>query len=165
MTVFPPAPVRAVIGLGANLGDARAAMTDAAAALAGLPGTRVSAVSTWRPTAPVGGPPGQPGFFNGACLIETLLAPRALLAACHAIEAGLGRDRARETVRHGPRAIDLDIVLYGNEIVLGPGLRIPHPEFRDRAFVLEPAAEIAGDFHDPETGLPLARLWRRCIAR
>lgn len=132
----------AAIGLGSNLGD-RAAII--AAALAGLDGAgvRVTARSALYETAPWGDTDQGP-FLNACALVETALAPRALLARCLAIERDLGRarDKAR---RWGPRAIDLDILYHGAARIAQDGLVIPHPRLFERAFVLVPLAEIAGD--------------------
>ena len=131
---------RAYIGLGSNLGDREATIR---AALAALPG--VVAVSELRETAPVG-VVDQPPFLNGAAALETELTPRELLDALLAVEQGLGRER-RE--RWGPRTIDLDLLLYGDETIDEPGLDVPHPRLHERRFALEPLAEL-----EPELVIP-----------
>lgn len=103
-------------------------------------------VSTLRETDPVG-PVAQPRFLNGAAEIETTLSPRALLELLLAIERELGRERTGE--RFGPRTIDLDLLLYGHETIAEPGLEVPHPRLHERAFALEPLAEL-----DPELEVP-----------
>jgi 2-amino-4-hydroxy-6-hydroxymethyldihydropteridine diphosphokinase len=125
--------ISAYIGLGSNLGDREATI---ASALAALPG--VVAVSRLRETAPVG-VVDQPRFLNGVARLETALAPRELLDALLAVERSLGRERHE---RWGPRTIDLDLLLYGNEVVDEPGLTVPHPRLHERRFVLEPLAEL-----------------------
>ncbi|MCX5655501.1 MAG: 2-amino-4-hydroxy-6-hydroxymethyldihydropteridine diphosphokinase, partial [Planctomycetota bacterium] len=130
------------LGLGANLGDRRAGLEAALAALRSHPRIRVQAVSSFIDTDPVGGPPGQPVYLNVAARIETDLAPEELLAECKRIERALGR---REGPRWGPRPVDLDILLYGDRIVDEPDLIIPHIGLRERRFVLAPLAEIAPD--------------------
>ena len=125
--------ISAFIGLGSNLGDREATVE---AALAALPG--VTAVSRLRETAPVG-VVDQPPFLNGVARLETELSPRELLDTLLAVERSLGRER-RE--RWGPRTIDLDLLLYGNEVVDEPGLTVPHPRLHERRFVLEPLAEL-----------------------
>jgi 2-amino-4-hydroxy-6-hydroxymethyldihydropteridine diphosphokinase len=111
------------------------------------PSIDVLAVSTLRETDPVGYLD-QPRFLNGAALIATSLAPRQLLELLLAIELRLGRVRG-EGPRNGPRAIDLDLLLYGDEIVAEPGLEVPHPRLHERRFALEPLAEL-----DPALELP-----------
>ena len=138
--------MRAYVALGANLGDREAALRRAVAALAGRADTSVVAVSGLRETDPVGYVD-QPRFLNGAVLIETELGARALLEELLEIERTLGR--VRDGRRDGPRAIDLDLLLYGDETIAAPGLTVPHPRLHERRFVLEPLAEI-----DPELEIP-----------
>ena len=138
---------RALIALGSNVGDRRRAIETALAEICRLPKTCVVETSTLRETAPVGGPP-QGDFLNGAALVETQLPPRELLAGLLEIERGLGRVR-REP--NGPRTIDLDVILYEDKVLKERGLELPHPRFRERAFVLEPLAEVAADAVDPVT--------------
>lgn len=152
----------AIIALGANLGDRLATMREAVARIEGLPGTTLVAASHTFDTAPVG-PPDQPRYLNAAVLVETSLAPRALLEGLLAIEASLGR--ARSTTRWIARPIDLDIVLFGNAVVSDGDLQIPHPRFRERAFVLLPLAEIAANARDPVTGETVESLLRACPGR
>ena len=127
---------RAYVGVGANLGDREATIR---AALAALPG--VVGVSQLRETDPVG-VVDQPPFLNGAAALETDFSPRELLDALLAVERELGRER-RE--RWGPRTIDLDLLLYGDETIDEPGLTVPHPRLHERRFALEPLADL-----DPE---------------
>jgi 2-amino-4-hydroxy-6-hydroxymethyldihydropteridine diphosphokinase len=93
----------------------------------------------------------QPLFLNAVGRIHSALAPREMLAALHEIEAGLGRDRSRET-RMGPRTIDLDILLCGDLVIQEPDLIIPHPRMTERGFVLVPLVEISPRLRDPHTG-------------
>jgi 2-amino-4-hydroxy-6-hydroxymethyldihydropteridine diphosphokinase len=130
----------AFLGLGSNQGDRAALLADALARLDSAPGVRLMAVSSLYATAPVG-PPGQPEFLNLAVEVSTSLLPLDLLAACLGIEAALGRVRGE---RWGPRTIDIDVLLYGDRHMAEPGLELPHPRMRERAFVLQPLAEIAG---------------------
>ena len=116
------------------------------------------AVSSLHDTAPVGVPLPQPNYLNAAATGLTRLAPRALLARLLEIERMLGRARPHV---NAPRTIDLDLILYGNVRLDEPALTIPHPRFRDRAFVLAPLAEIAPGMVDPETGLTVEALLRR----
>jgi 2-amino-4-hydroxy-6-hydroxymethyldihydropteridine diphosphokinase len=131
---------RAYVGLSANLGDREATIRAAVAALSG-----VVAVSRLRETDPVG-VVGQPPFLNGAVALETGLSPRELLDALFAVERDLGRER-RE--RWGPRTIDLDLLLYGDETIDEPGLTVPHPRLHERRFALEPLLDL-----DPELAIP-----------
>ena len=131
---------RAYVGLGANLGDREGTIR---AALAALPG--VMAVSELRETEPVG-VPDQPPFVNGAAALETQLSARELLGALLEVERLLGRER-RE--RWGPRTIDLDLLLYGDETIDEPGLTVPHPRLHERRFALEPLLDL-----DPELAIP-----------
>jgi 2-amino-4-hydroxy-6-hydroxymethyldihydropteridine diphosphokinase len=145
----------AYLALGSNLGDRRASLEAALAALRASPGVRVLAVSDFLETEPVGGPPGQGPYLNGAAAIETDLEPQALLAECKRIEKSLGR---REGPRWGPRVVDLDILFYGALVLDTPDLAIPHPRLRERRFVLAPLAEIAPDLRDPVTGRTVREL-------
>ncbi len=133
--------VVAGLGLGANLGDRRAMLARALREIETRRVGRIVAVSSLWQTPPWG-VTGQPAFFNAAALIETDLAPRDLLAAIKRIEQDLGRAPA---LRWGPRAIDIDILFYGACRMDEPGLTIPHGSMWERAFVLAPLAEIAGD--------------------
>ena len=104
-----------------------------------LKDTSVLKVSRLIETQPVGGPAGQPLYLNGAARISTGLTPRRLLTSIKSIERSLGRKRA---ARNGPRAIDIDILLYGNTIIRTKGLIVPHPRMFERDFVLGPLAQI-----------------------
>jgi len=134
---------RAYVGVGANLGDREATIR---AALAALPG--VVAVSELRETAPVG-VVDQPPFLNGAAALETELSPRELLDALLEVERRLGRER-RE--RWGPRTIDLDLLLHGDDVVDEPGLTVPHPRLHERRFALEPLLDLDPDLVVPGRG-------------
>jgi 2-amino-4-hydroxy-6-hydroxymethyldihydropteridine diphosphokinase len=136
----------AYIGVGANLGDREATMRAALAALDATPGVRVVAVSTFLETEPVGYVD-QPRFLNAAAAVETDLDARGLLDALLAVERELGR--TRDGPRYGPRTIDLDLLLFGDERLDEPGLTVPHPRLHERQFVLEPLAEL-----DPELAVP-----------
>jgi 2-amino-4-hydroxy-6-hydroxymethyldihydropteridine diphosphokinase len=132
--------VRAYIGLGSNLGDRKGTLLAAIERLAATPGVTVAAVSSFRETDPVGAIVDQPRFLNGAVALETTLPARALLDVLLAIEAELGR--TREGPAGGPRTLDLDLLLYGDEAIDEPGLQVPHPRLHERAFVLEPLGEL-----------------------
>ena len=139
----------AYVGLGANLGDREATLRRAVDLLAEEDGVKVVSVSRLRETDPVG-VVDQPRFLNGAVAIETSLSPRGLLEALLRIEAALGR--VRGATRWGPRAIDLDLLVYGDEQIDEPGLHVPHPRLHERAFALEPLAELAPELRVPGRG-------------
>jgi 2-amino-4-hydroxy-6-hydroxymethyldihydropteridine diphosphokinase len=129
---------RAYIALGSNLGDRDGHLAAARAALAALPRTRLVAESRVEETAPLAGME-QPAYLNQMVLLETALEPRALLAACQAIERGRGRLRGE---RWGARTLDLDIVRYGHRRIADPDLIIPHPELSNRDFWMRELAEL-----------------------
>jgi 2-amino-4-hydroxy-6-hydroxymethyldihydropteridine diphosphokinase len=139
---------RAFVGLGANLGDPVAQITWALAELAKLDGTRVVRASSLYQTAPLGHTD-QPDFVNAVALLDTGLAPRALLDALLGIEQAAGRER---TFRDAPRRLDLDLLLYADQAIEAPGLVVPHPRMHERAFVLAPLVEIAPDATIPGRG-------------
>lgn len=141
------AAVPCAIALGSNLGDSRQILAAALQRLGELAGTTVTARSSLYKTAPVGPP--QPDYLNACALIQTPLSPQGLMQQLLAIEAEFGRLRQE---RWGPRILDLDILFYGDQVILEPDLHIPHPRLRERAFVLVPLAEIAPDWIDPVTG-------------
>jgi 2-amino-4-hydroxy-6-hydroxymethyldihydropteridine diphosphokinase len=135
------------VGLGANLDDPRGQIKRAVELLGAEDGVEVVAVSALRETDPVGYED-QPRFLNGAVELRTTLSARALLERLLSIERSLGRVRG-EGPRFGPRAIDLDLLLYGNEVLDEPGLQVPHPRLHERRFALEPLAEL-----DPALEIP-----------
>jgi 2-amino-4-hydroxy-6-hydroxymethyldihydropteridine diphosphokinase len=128
--------------VGANLGAREETLRCAVELLAETDGVEVVAVSQLRETDPVG-VLDQPRFLNGAAAVETTLSPRELLDALLRIERELGR--AREGRRWGPRKIDLDLLVYADDVVDEPGFRVPHPRLHERRFALEPLADL-----DPE---------------
>lgn len=139
----------ATIGIGANIGEAAATVERAIVALGEL-GTSIARSSLYR-SAPWG-KLDQPDFVNAVARIETALAPRALLSALQAIETRLGRVAGE---RWGPRAVDLDILLYDDLGFEDEALRIPHLHLFERAFVLEPLAEIDTSFEAWRDALPM----------
>ena len=139
---------RAYIGLGANLGGREETLRQAIAMLAATDRVAVIRVSELRETDPVG-MVDQPRFLNGAVAVETALAPRELLETLLRIERELGRVRGE---RWGPRTIDLDLLLYGDEVVDEPGLTVPHPRLHERRFALEPIAELDPTVEVPRRG-------------
>ncbi len=155
----------AAIALGSNLPSRFGAPADnlqeAIRRLAAL--GRVAAISSFRSTAPVGFV-NQPDFTNAAVLLETSVAPEPLLYALLKIEAAMGRVRAGAPTK-GPRIIDLDLLLYGFCVLESPALTLPHPAMAQRAFVLEPLAEIAPTLVHPVLNLTIAELFRQLSSR
>ena len=143
---------RVFIGLGANLGDAGAALTQALQELAALPGTRMVARSPLYRSAPVDAT--GPDFVNAVAELSTDLEPLPLLHALQAIERQHGRQRP---YRNAPRTLDLDLLLYGQRVLNEPTLTVPHPRLHQRAFVLLPLLDLAPDLRHPLLG-PVATL-------
>jgi 2-amino-4-hydroxy-6-hydroxymethyldihydropteridine diphosphokinase len=131
---------RAFVGIGSNLGDREATIRRAVARLHEQPGIEVVRVSSLHETEPWGYTD-QPPFINGAALLQTSLGARELLAVLLDIERQLGRTRDA-AIRYGPRTIDLDLLLYGEQQLDEPGLTIPHPRLHERLFALEPLHEL-----------------------
>ena len=144
----------AFVGLGANLGDREKMMRSALERLSAEPGVELVAVSSFRDTAPIG-ITDQPRFLNAAAAVETTLSAHDLLDRLLAIERRLGR--TREGPRFGPRTIDLDLLLYGDERIEEEGLEVPHPRLHERLFALEPLADLEPELVVPGRG-PLADL-------
>ena len=132
---------RAAIALGSNIEDPQAQVTRAFDEIAALPETRLIKRSRLHHTRPVGYAD-QPDFVNAMALVETSLAPRALLDALLAIERQHGRKR---TIPNGPRTLDLDIIVYGDRVIDEPGLKVPHPRAKEREFVMVPLKEVWPD--------------------
>jgi len=130
-----------LLSLGSNIGDRAANIAEAVRRLNDETGVSVKALSPLYRTAPVG-PVAQDDFINGAVRIETTLDAEDLMRRCLSIEASMGRDRVNG-LRWGPRIIDIDIILYDNLTIATDVLTLPHPRFRERAFVLVPLADIA----------------------
>jgi 2-amino-4-hydroxy-6-hydroxymethyldihydropteridine diphosphokinase len=144
------------VALGSNLGDRHAHLAFARARLASL--LNDARFSSLRETAPVGVPDAQPAYLNGAAVGQTSRSASELLDALLAIEQERGRQRA---FPNAARTLDLDLILFGDDIVDQPALQVPHPRFRERRFVLEPLAELAPSLRDPVTGLTIAELLSR----
>ncbi len=151
----PSAPATAYIALGANLGDRAANLREALKRLADHPAVEVMRVSSFHETAAVGGPAGSPAYLNAAAEIRTTLSPGNLLTFLLAIERDMGRVRM---IRWEPRLIDLDILLYADQIIDAPDLVIPHPRLHERRFALAPLAEIAPQVIHPRLGKSVATL-------
>lgn len=153
--------MKAYIGLGSNLGDREGQIRAALEAIADLPDTDLLRVSSLYDTEPAG-EVDQPNFLNAAALLDTELEPRQLLWNLLLIEKRLGRVR---TQPWGPRTIDLDLLLYGDEIVEEDDLRVPHPEIIRRSFVLVPLVELDPRLVHPGTGETMAAHLNRLGAR
>jgi 2-amino-4-hydroxy-6-hydroxymethyldihydropteridine diphosphokinase len=155
-------PVTAYIALGANLGDRESNIRAALANLEHTPGINVTRVSTLIENPAVGGPADSPPFLNAAAELVTSLAPTALLDALLAVERSLGRTRE---LKWGPRAIDLDLLLYSDQVVNTPGLTVPHPLMHQRRFVLEPLEQIAPDAVHPTSRRSIRELLHDLTSR
>jgi 2-amino-4-hydroxy-6-hydroxymethyldihydropteridine diphosphokinase len=154
---------RVVIGLGSNVGDRADYLARATAAIAAMPGAQLMGCSAVMETPPAGGPP-QGDYLNGACLVTTSLSGRALLEQTRAIEARLGRVRP-DSVRFGPRTIDLDLLWIEGEVIAEADLMVPHPRLHERVFALGPLLELVPDARDPRTGAGYAEMLAalRCV--
>lgn len=148
--------VECAIALGSNLGDSRTLVEKALQRLAQDSDIELISRSSLYGTAAVGPP--QPDYINACAVLAVQLTPEALLERLLEVEKEFGRVRRD---RWGPRTLDLDLLLYGEQIVKTPQLEIPHPHMRERAFVLVPLAEIAPHWSDPVTGLAIADLLKR----
>ncbi len=150
---MPLPPVRVAIALGSNLGDRRAHLQYAIDALSlDLTDIKCSSIIETPPEG-VGDEHGP--YLNGAIVGLTELSARDLLARLQEIEEEGGRQRPYPLA---PRTLDLDLILYGDSVIDEPGLSVPHPRFRERAFVLRPLSEIAPDMRDPVTGKTVGEL-------
>ncbi|MGM0594928.1 MAG: 2-amino-4-hydroxy-6-hydroxymethyldihydropteridine diphosphokinase [Pseudomonadota bacterium] len=149
---------RAYIGLGSNLNDPVAQLGQALDALRQLADSRLTAVSRLYRSDPMG-PPGQPDYVNAVAMLDTRMEPLLLLDALQQIEQAQGRVRSGE--RWGPRTLDLDLLLYGAEVIDHPRLQVPHPQLRQRSFVLVPLAELAPELTLPD-GVTLREALNAC---
>jgi pantoate--beta-alanine ligase len=147
--------VQCLIALGSNQGDRVGNLLKAVEALRQNQAIEVARVSSFYETAPVGGPADQDKFFNAAAIVETALSPAELMAALLETERKLGRQRGE---RWGPRTIDLDLLLYGQQSIDSEGLTIPHPRMHERQFVLAPASEIATECVHPRVQKSIGKL-------
>jgi 2-amino-4-hydroxy-6-hydroxymethyldihydropteridine diphosphokinase len=150
-----PDPVRAFLGLGSNMGDRMALLRSAVASLPDV--VRVSPVYE---TDPVGGPPGQDPYLNVVVELATRLSPRELLELARGLEVLAGRVR---TVKDGPRTLDVDVLLVGDQQVDEPDLTVPHPRMWERRFVLAPLADLAPDLVDGDSVLAAGGEVRRLV--
>ena len=145
----------AVIAMGSNLSPRRETLHAAVESMRRLERTHVSSISRLHETQPVDAPAGSRPFLNGAVLLNTALDAPTLMRELLAIEDAHGRVRAE---RNGPRTLDLDLVLFGSQLVDVPGLEVPHPRAHERLFVLEAAADVAPDLGHPVLGRTLSEL-------
>jgi 2-amino-4-hydroxy-6-hydroxymethyldihydropteridine diphosphokinase len=142
---------RAYLGIGSNLGDRLANLQRAVDGLARVPGVSAAVVSPVYETEPIGGPE-QPEYLNAVVAVDTTLTPRALLDLARELEDAAGRVRVE---RWGPRTLDVDVLLVGDETVDEPDLQVPHPRMHERGFVMAPLADL-----DPALAKPSpARGW------
>lgn len=160
---IPSIPLPIAIALGSNLpstiGEPQDILNAAINRLRQHPDLDQLTVSSWYRTAPIG--PAQPDYLNGCAIaiVTTPLTPFAFLTQLQQLEQEYGRVRGE---RWGARTLDLDLIFWGNHSCDTTGLTLPHPHFRDRAFVLVPLAEIAPHWRDPQTQIPIATLADRC---
>lgn len=143
----PNSPARAFVGLGANLGDPRATVTEALQQLATLPGSTLVGASSLYRTEPIDAT--GPSFVNAVAELRTTLSAHELLHRLQAIERAHGRERP---YRNAPRTLDLDLLLFDSCEIDDPELTLPHPRLHQRAFVLVPLAELAPGLHVPGRG-------------
>ncbi|BAQ63089.1 2-amino-4-hydroxy-6-hydroxymethyldihydropteridine pyrophosphokinase [Geminocystis sp. NIES-3708] len=146
------------IALGSNLGDSLSILNQAINKIAHVAEIDLISRSTWHKTKPIGPP--QPDYLNGCITIKTSLLPEELLKCLMDIEEQFGRERKE---RWGARTLDLDIILYDNQIIHSFFLKIPHPRMRERLFVLMPLTEIASGWVDPVTKLTISQLLDSCL--
>ena len=147
----------AYVGMGSNLGAREEHLRRALTGISAIPGVTLLRASSLYETQPVGGPPQGP-YLNAAAELTTRLAPEDLLTALQGLEREAGRLRE---VRWGPRTLDLDLLLYGDEAIDRPGLTVPHPRLAERAFVLRPLAELDAGRIVPGTGATIGELLER----
>ncbi|HEY7726612.1 MAG TPA: 2-amino-4-hydroxy-6-hydroxymethyldihydropteridine diphosphokinase [Anaeromyxobacteraceae bacterium] len=151
--------MRVYVGVGSNLGDRHGHLAAAAERLRASPAVALVRASRVWDNAPLG--PEQPRYLNAVLEIESELRPAAIHALLRLVEEAAGRVRAEPM---GPRTLDLDLLLYGDESVEGPGLTVPHPRLVERRFVLQPLAELCPDRVVPGRGATVEALLRACPA-
>lgn len=164
-------PVQVCIGFGSNLGERENLLIEGRRRLCETPGVSLKAASHIYETEPIG-PAGQGPYLNAVVVIESDLSAGRILRRLLQIERESGRSRQEEALRWGPRLLDLDLLLYGDQRIREPGLEVPHPRLHEREFVLLPLCEVLPDALHPErqerldallarfTGTSSARVWR-----
>jgi 2-amino-4-hydroxy-6-hydroxymethyldihydropteridine diphosphokinase len=148
----PHLPHLAVIGLGANLGDARNTLQEAIQKLKNNASTAEWQLSPLYRTAPIGSEEAQPDYINGVAACRTNLAPEALMRWLLETERQFGRDRGKDVMRNSPRTLDLDLLLYDTVVMDTPLLVLPHPRLHQRAFVLRPLLDVMPNMSVPGLG-------------
>jgi 2-amino-4-hydroxy-6-hydroxymethyldihydropteridine diphosphokinase len=148
-------PIHAYIGLGSNLGDRAKTIIRATMLLDDIPGIRVLKISQLIETAPLGGPPDQGDYLNGVAELICSISARQLLEQLLKIETHMGRERKE---KWGPRSIDLDLLIFGDEIIDEPHLKVPHPLMQKRSFVMVPFCEIAPELVHPVLGSTMRQI-------
>lgn len=150
------------VALGSNLGDREKAFVGALEAIGTDPDLRLLCASRVFETPPVG-PPGQGAYLNAVVELHVAIEPIDLLKRLHRIECAMGRDRSQETVRWGPRSLDLDILFFGERRFESSELVIPHPRSHERNFVMVPMAEITPEFLHPTLEKTMAEIARSMV--
>lgn len=148
----------AFVALGSNLGEREENLERALGYLRKVEGLSVERVSSFIETPPVDAPAGSGAFLNAVARLKTTLSARQLLNALSAVEQKLGRERS---VKNAPRTLDLDLLLYADEVIDEPDLQVPHPRMHERFFVLWPLLQIDSRVRDPRTGDPFADAYAR----
>lgn len=151
-----------LVAIGSNLGDRHSLLTTAWQRLGETDGITTIRLSSVIETVPVGGPSGQPTYLNAVGICETILSGETFFTECRNIENQLGRTRS---VRWEARYIDIDILLFGDDVIHTPELTVPHPRMMERPFVLQPAAEVAADWVVAGTGQTIRELWTQLRER
>ncbi len=149
---LPHLPARAVLGLGANLGDPVTTLHEAIAALQSNPRSADWQISPFYRTAPIGSDEAQPDYVNAVAVCRTDLEPEALMQWLLDTERHFGRDRSHDIARNAPRTLDLDLLIYDDVGMHTPLLTLPHPRLHERAFVLRPLLDLLPDATLPELG-------------
>lgn len=152
-----PTPTRVYLGLGSNLGDRASALEQAIASIASAEDISLVASSPVYETPPMG-PQNQGAYLNQAVVIETYLTAAALMASLQQIESSLGRAGREDREHWGPREIDIDLLLFGDQVIDVPGLSVPHPGIAERWFVLKPLFDLSPQLVHPVSKKTVARL-------
>ena len=149
---LPHFPARAILGLGATLGDPINTLREAITTLARNPRTADWLISPFYRTAPIGADEAQPDYVNAVAICRTDLEPEALMQWLLDTERHFGRDRSQDVARNAPRTLDLDLLIYDDVTMQTPLLTLPHPRLHERAFVLCPLLDLLPDVTLPNLG-------------